>query len=206
MPSEIERLLYLTPQIRPRDSQRSKMYKAERQVWIKQFDPRHETMAECERYLRYVTNTQFFRDLWYHNRRRHLAKQPAELRMEDGRGCLVARGNFGGYVNVPSSVHLAPEVCMKLPRWARSEMVMLHELCHSITANNHAAHGWAFCHNYLEMVTHFMGVDMGNALRAAYKRCGVKHRPKRQVAPLSEERKATLRAQLAKARAAKVAA
>jgi len=73
---------------------------------------------------------------------------------------------------------------LKLPKWARRELVILHELCHHMTDpsphhRRYADHGPEFCKNLLALVKRWMGQDAATDLRASFKTSGVKIRSRK---------------------------
>lgn len=68
---------------------------------------------------------------------------------------------------------------IELPPWALFQMVILHELAHSINEwlhngyENISAHGPEFCGMYLHMVYRFLGDKPGEELQRAYHEFGV---------------------------------
>jgi hypothetical protein len=101
---------------------------------------------------------------------------------------------------------------MVFPRWSRSRLVVMHELAHTLnsrirsndvlpdgTSNpglvkwgreapgvyewKHAPHGWRFCMIYLRLVEIHIGKTEAGVLREAMKGEGVKFRKPRQISP-----------------------
>jgi hypothetical protein len=56
-----------------------------------------------------------------------------------------------------------------LPLFARNPWVMLHEMAHVLTPDEHASHGPEFAGVVLFLVETVLGKDSGRALRAAYR-------------------------------------
>ena len=61
---------------------------------------------------------------------------------------------------------------IRLPRWSRTSLVVLHETAHAIlyaseAANAHAHHGPEFARLYLNLLYHYGGVDLSRARSAA---------------------------------------
>lgn len=167
-----------------RDSQRSKVYAAEKAAVLASWNSRLETLPEIQDYLQDMMNRAWFKRRWP-----WITKVP---RLKDGRGTTHARGGAGG---------------LNLPRWARSEVVVLHEmshyLCDMTLHQPHAAHGWQFCEVYLTLVRFQCGKGAHDLLRDQFKQHKVRFKPPQTRKPLTEARKAELRAHLVKARAAK---
>lgn len=172
-----------------RDSQRSKVYKAERAAFstLAVANERHESVQDIEKFLRHVYSLKRVQDSfplarlgeWY-------------VRVKDGRRCRSAYGSHS---------------MINMPRWSRISWVILHELSHTITQREEsrrvAGHGWQFCENYLRLVLLVLGREAHDALKDSFKAHRVRFSKPRQRAPLSPERKAQLLATLAAARAAR---
>jgi putative metallohydrolase (TIGR04338 family) len=92
---------------------------------------------------------------------------------------------------------------IKLPQWARTEAVILHEMAHWIVDRaamvgtygrgrqydaDHAAHGKEFAAVFLELVRLQLGAEATKALKASYKA----HRVKRDKQPEPIHRKAQM--------------
>ncbi len=138
---------------RVRDQQRSRVYKAERVLCY--YDRKFETIHETRTYVKKLTTSAWF------NRRR-LDRE--EVQVADGRGTRKAFA-YGNHT-------------INLPRWARREKMILHELAHILLSSNlslEAAHGREFCRAMLALVKHQMGIDAYNELKAAYKKHRVKY-------------------------------
>lgn len=169
---------------RPRDSQRSRVYRAENEA-LKSLARRYETMDELTGFVHSIV------------RRTRTLKVAPELKrsitIKDGRGRSNAGGNMSGII---------------MPVWSRRDYIVLHELSHTIIERRYARspawHGWEFCAVYLKLVRSVMGVAAHDALRASFKKHGVRYKPKRKGKPLSPEAKAALVERLTKAREAKL--
>lgn len=172
---------------RERDSQRSKVYAAERSVEGFETRDRMETISEIEHYVEKVITSAWFQRRW----------KVKGYRIEDGRGARRATGGL----------HWGGVAVLTFPKWSRSKMIVLHELAHACTVKNHgglvSAHGWQFASTYLELVTHEMGKETGDALKAAFRAKKVRFARPRQKRELTEEQKQVLRDRMAKARAAR---
>ena len=147
-----------------RDSQRSKVYKAEQSLpWWKDVD-RLETMEELQGWVD---------QLWQHRwLRRQFPSAPRRVEVRDGR-----RRRFA----------CAGTRTIWMPRWSRSKMIVLHELAHVCEGSESsrlrlitAWHGREFCAAYLALVQHYLGAEKATELRAAFKAHRVRFRPKRR--------------------------
>jgi len=152
---------------RQRDTQRSKLYAAERAVPGFETDDRLETVADLEAYVSDICNSKWFRAHWprikriaVHDGRRH-----RRAVAYDSRG----GGYWGDMVNTIS-----------MPRWSRSRMIVLHEIAHLCVPWMRAAHGWEFADAYLRLVRHFLGQLKHDQLRDAFRRHRVRYAPKRK--------------------------
>lgn len=137
-----------------RDAQKSKLYAAEREV-------RHAIgdVAIKDRIAAWAFIEKVERDRWFI---RHYGRR--KFTISDGRGTRIARGG-GDWLN--------------LPRWARTPMVMLHEIAHCVAPSG-ARHNWQYAAVYLKLVRHFMSVEIAEKLRRSFKRHGVRYLRPRQ--------------------------
>ena len=173
--------------MRERDSQRSKVYRAEAAAGIAGL--KLETIPEIEKYLKRVFSHEWFK-------RHH--PRAVRFRVTDGRARGSACGGGGGL-----------GVWMKMPRWSRWEGTVLHELAHGLNdiKQHHrpAGHGWEFCEILLGLVRHYQGKDAAERLRLAFKEKRVRyHKPKRGRKLTPEQREAAI-SRLATARETKAA-
>lgn len=154
---------------RPRDYQRSKVYRAEREAGLVTYDdppPELETVESCEEFVRRIVAT----DAW-----RKLGGWHGRIVVRPGFGATSARGGGRG-----------GGVQLTLPRWARKPAVILHELAHALTYHQRsaagatgrrfAAHGREFCANYLALVRLRLGPAAEAKLRAAFRANRVRFR------------------------------
>jgi putative metallohydrolase (TIGR04338 family) len=187
---------------RPRDSQRSKLYAAENAVFNYGQNPRagrrFTTLDEIDAYLLKVTGSAWFKRRWpVVGANGHWGSKT--WRLKDGRGSRTPKGGM---------------MSMSFPRGSRYEAIILHELAHHICERYNgyertAWHGWQYCAILLELVTHELGEETGDALRLEFKRRNVRFRKPRRnnaKAPLTEEEKQVLRDRLAAYRATQQAA
>lgn len=58
---------------------------------------------------------------------------------------------------------------INLPRWARVEVVIVHELAHILTPEAEPWHGREFCRNYLALIKRWLSTEQAKALRASFK-------------------------------------
>lgn len=183
-----------------RDSQRQKLYNAERAV---PFGVTFDTVEDCQRYVNKV---------W---------ASPWTLRRfvvsEHTRQEIKAHPNAADYILSKAQERKPPIVrpghgsrsafyrlgTITLPKWARNERVILHEIVHALRFRhvwNHTEppHGWQFANTFLELVRHFMGREAHDTLKASFRKHKVRFRPPRPKRQLTPERLAALRAQAAR--------
>ena len=177
-----------------RDSQRSKVYAAENEAFRayspKNSEPTLPRVKDCERFVKKVFASKRVKAA-FPRATREIWGVP---RIEDGRGCRAARGGYSFLV---------------LPRWARRDWVVLHEIAHTITGREVGdvpAHGWQYCTVYLRLVLYVLGREHHDALKASFKKHRVRFTEPRKRKPLTAEQRAVLAERLATARAAKAAA
>lgn len=135
-----------------RDNQRQKVYDSERAIeaWDKE---RIEDIHALTKYVNKIT-----RSAWY---RRRFTRW-ATIRVLDGRGRRAACGSSqSGYI--------------KMPVWARTKLVTLHELSHVVQPYASAWHGREFCKIYLAFVKKWMGKEVYEALKQSFKDHNVKY-------------------------------
>jgi putative metallohydrolase (TIGR04338 family) len=140
-----------------RDSQRSKVYKAERT--LDQFYKNGMSIEDVREFVDKIMDSNWL------NGKYPRAYVNGKVIVKDGRGRRKAGGCFA-YIT--------------MPKWSRSKLVVLHELAHSITDRQYegygvASHGREFCSIYISLIRRWMSKDVGRALKAAFKTCRVKH-------------------------------
>lgn len=124
-----------------RDTQRQRVYDAERKVPASPIGT--GSMNEIVAFVEKVVGS-----AWWQRRSR-----VRTVICKDGRG----RVNACAYGNT-----------IKIPRWGRSKMVVLHELAHVLNDSGGAPHGREFAAAYLALVDRFGEPEAGKQLRAAY--------------------------------------
>ena len=153
----------------PRDSQRSKVYRAGWAVFAAEhgwgIEPQL-TLDECQEYVDKVTGSKW----WAKRARRHGWRTgPVVVTPGHGQRRALYKRRW-------------PHPQIGLPRWSRNHAVILHELAHHATSFDHASHGREFCRNFIRLVQRWMGVDVAKALKAAFDETGAKWRKKRRTA------------------------
>lgn len=127
----------------PRDSQRSRLYAAERTLRAGRKFP---SVEACQEYVDSVLAS----SSWMRRFPRVRA-----IRVTDGRG----RRHAGAFVN---SAKIA------LPKWSRSRLIILHELAHHAAPRSAPAHGPEFARIYLDLVLEFLGPVTAQKLADAF--------------------------------------
>lgn len=158
---------------RPRDSQRRKVYNSEQAHSLWTWDAhQYESIQEVQEWVTKICNTR-----WFKNRFPNYAViadsmfHKEGIKVLDGRGRRRPCGSTRGFI--------------KLPKWSRSDLVILHEISHVVTRrkNRHlpltAFHGREFCANYLALVRRFLGKDAGDELKASFKKHKAKYTRKK---------------------------
>lgn len=160
----------LTNRERERDSQRSKVYAAEKA--LKATATPLPRMSDLEDYVSRV-----WREVQLIQ---HLFPQPTPGQpclsllplptVKDGRGRRRAGGSSHG---------------ITMPTHSRNDVIVLHELAHTICCRLHgwrvAGHGWQFCAIYRTLVLHAMGHDAHAVLTRAFWENGVKFQAPKQI-------------------------
>ncbi len=153
-----------------RDSQRSKVYTAERDAGVGAI--RRETVESCQAYIDRVLNR-------------------ARVVKRYGKRTAEARPGFGHRNAEAGGAGLRRPAPIQLPRWARHDLVILHELAHVLTWGEGASHGWQVAECFLFLVREMCGVDAAAKLEAAFKARKVRYRkPRRGRTPTPEQREA----------------
>jgi putative metallohydrolase (TIGR04338 family) len=166
----------------PRDSQRSKVYRAEQLA----FDGSPLDVPEIkdiEDYITHICSLGRVRDSFPEliNRR---------VIVGDGRSRNRPAADSSG---------------IYMPRHSRRKWIVLHELSHTIVRRKHgvvkaAGHGWQFAETYLLLVRHVMGVEAHDRLKAKFKEHRVRFREPKKRRELTEEQRQALSGRLFEAR------
>lgn len=172
---------------KPRDSQRSKLYKAERV--LRAYAMPLPTVADMEKYVAKVLK-----------RAPIVARYPQDLQPID-----VCPGKWG---QTRALAHGTSRISM--PKWSRDTHIVLHEVAHVIAgrvhgARNIAGHGWQYCKVYIDLVHFMMGAEAAAALKISFAHHGVKYKAPRPKKRLTPSQKADLMARLAAGRERKLA-
>lgn len=169
-----------------RDSQRLRVYKAERRVHHlgKPLREVEDIQRFIQKQLKRKAITSRYPD----------ATRPIAIHHGGGRRNACA---YGGWK-------------ISIPLWARNELIVIHEVAHIVTNRHYgdkrsgvAGHGWQFCAVFLDLVRFIMGKEAHDALKASFKEHKVRFTAPRKKKWLTPEQKAALAERLAAARAAK---
>lgn len=167
----------------PRDSQRQKIYDAERIAFAYSTQrpvrgafalavDRDEALVEAQALVDRVFSSKFVIEKW----------QPPKLapRVVSGHG----NRNRGCYKSGRNEIHL--------PDWTLQRWYVLHEIAHALTAGRdrdaEPPHGRRFAACYLELVRVYMGRHFAIALEDAFKQKRVVFKPKRAYTITDAER------------------
>lgn len=131
-----------------RDQQRQRVYDAENA--LPSNGREYPTVADCKRRVNQIVNSAWWKKRT-HKRRRLVS-------VHDGRGHRRAV-SYGGTI--------------ALPKWARNDRVILHELAHEACPRGEK-HGSQFARTYYDMVRRFWSVEMAERLLVEYAARGVK--------------------------------
>lgn len=166
-----------------RDSQRGKVYKAERTVWENKLAAeRIETVPEIQKWVDKICSYAWFKRRFGQIR----------IRVEDGRGRRAAGGERVMFCTLDFStgsreVKEVYDGYIKMPLWSRTKLIILHEMSHVLNKYK-PAHGRFFARCFLTVVNHVLGKDVYKELAKAFKENRVKYLPFREMT--DEARKA----------------
>lgn len=134
-----------------RDSQRSRVYKAETVI-----DPTEEfsSIYDLEKYVKRLMKSSFIKEV----------APDLIVWISDGRGRRCA----GCHKKTRTISHL------KFPRSQRNKKMVLHELAHAIInyimdKKAHASHGIEFCAMYIRLVSRFIGREQAFKLKESFR-------------------------------------
>lgn len=148
---------------KPRDSQRSKLYRAERKALegLPCDELRGLSVEECQGVIDDIVLSR-----WWERRYGPMFTPP---RVKAGQGARWATARHHEHTIV-------------LPLWARKQWVIVHELAHyAVRAplspyKDVASHGPEFAKEYLALVKRWIGADEAQKLKASFKEHRVKSR------------------------------
>ena len=128
---------------RPRDSQRARLYRAEGEV---DAGRRLPDVARMQAYVDALASADWFLARW--------GTRTFDVRPGFGHRRATADG----------------EGVLQMPRWARTELVLLHEVAHCLTPRACAAHGPEYAGVLLALARRGMGPATAQALEDAFAR------------------------------------
>ena len=142
------------------DRQRSALYRAEDRVpWGRKFNG----IPEAQAFVDQVISSSAWEFAPTEDADGVAWVVPRVVVVRDGRGRRHAcseRAWFGSEI--------------KLPKWARTELIVLHELAHVRVPPGFPPHGARFAAEYLALVRRFASEDIADALEASFREEGVK--------------------------------
>jgi hypothetical protein len=151
------------------DSQREKVYSAEREVFdrgeVEKFKTRRGFAGRMNRIAKSATATKIRREFG-------LGKVYGSIDV-DLRRSNVSSTSYGGRVEISRS---------SLDMWT-----LLHELAHEILPRG-IHHHWPFAYAYLKLVSRYMGTAKAKELKAAFRKHKVRMKPKRTRTMTPEQR------------------
>jgi putative metallohydrolase (TIGR04338 family) len=168
-----------------RDSQRQKVYDSEEPL---DRGATFTTVGECQAYVDRV--------LARKRLQRRYPRLPKTIVVHNGGGNRRA-----------TALEQHGQLVIKLPKWARSEMVILHEIAHHVARTSdgqHWAHNWKFCAVYLTLIREMMGTGPERELRQQFRSRRVRFTEPRARRVLSEEERSAAADRLAAAREARL--
>lgn len=173
---------------RPRDTQRSKLYAAERVAFPRSADEGRLSLEECQAYVDRVVGSASWKGQFEERRSPFGVDTYARVTVKDGRGSGAARCISYFEISVPTDM--------------RREWILLHELAHVATQrlygwNEVPWHGWEYATVYLGLVRRWLGADAHDRLRAAFRAGKVRYNAPRQGRPLTPEQREAAIARLA---------
>lgn len=134
----------MTPAPRPRDSQRARLYRAEGEV---DAGRRLPTVERMQAWVDALAATEWFVARW-------------------GAQSFDVRPGFGHRRATADPV----TAILQMPKWARSELVLLHEVAHCLTPVTFASHGPEYAGVLLALARRGMGPGTAQLLEDAFAR------------------------------------
>ena len=137
-----------------RDTQRQKVYRAEREaLWGTRTS--FKDLKEVNAYICHVINSHYWKK----------RQGSPYIDVRDGRG--------------RSSACAFDKQTIALPKWARKDVIILHELAHTLVNFSYhrvAPHGREFAKEYLGLIKRFIGKESYSLLKESYKKNHVHYR------------------------------
>ena len=146
---------------RPRDNQRAKLYRAEFEV---DAGRRLPTVDRMQAYVDGLVRLQWFAARW----------PDRGFEVRPGFGHRRATADVNGV--------------LQMPKWARSELVLLHEVAHCLTPWSFASHGPEYAGVLLSIVRHGMGPARAQTLEDAFDRNRVRWNGRALPVPVATSR------------------
>lgn len=146
---------------RPRDTQRARLYRAEKPSGGLHPRPEFDRAREVQAWVNRITRSRWWRGRF---------PRCGWINVKDGRGRRVACGTR--YWNHGE---------VRLPRWSRSRLVILHEVAHCVQPRGTASHGPEFARLYLDLVRRWIGPEEAARLREGMRRERVRVAPRAQA-------------------------
>ena len=128
---------------RPRDSQRARLYRAEGGV---DTGRRLPTVAKMQAYVEEIVGADWFLARW-------------------GERAFEVRPGYG-HRRATADEHGV----LQMPKWARTELVLLHEVAHCLTPRSVASHGPEYAGVLLALARRAMSPGTAQALEDAFTR------------------------------------
>lgn len=178
-----------------RDSQKSRLYDAERKSGLeRKYGERTMSIADCQALVNKVLASPVVE--------RRYPKRVASLR-RDGIHVIASRNggkaSFGLWEDDDGRQRTGWTIGLGV--WARQEFIVLHEVAHHLVGLRQH-HGWQFCACLLFLTRRYLGAEAHAALEAAYKAGRIRYRAPRQGRTLTPEQREAAIARLAAARPA----
>jgi putative metallohydrolase (TIGR04338 family) len=142
---------------RERDSQRSRVYRAERKV---NHGKPFKDIKEVRKYVEKLCKSPWFK--------KHFVPRPINVRTG---GYAVATADLWG-IRIPEQ------------EWSLNELVVLHEVAHVCSravTTREAGHGITFCKTFIKLVQHKIGKATSDDLKKQFKQEGVKYCAKKKL-------------------------
>lgn len=158
MTTELERLLSFSnikplPSRSTRDSQRQKLYDAEREALCGSLN--YHRIQECQAVVDMICKSRFWKSLLRRNGKNWLVEERIHC------------------VPVKKDAHTATwdedNLMIHLPKSSFVKWIIIHELAHAATTNKAPSHGPEFARTYLQLVKRFMGQRAYQRLLAEFR-------------------------------------
>jgi len=163
MTRELERLLSfsnITPQPSrsTRDSQRQKLYDAERQAFGGSMG--YPRIQDCQAVVDMICKSRFWKSLLRRNGKNWLIEERIHCAPVKKGAHTACWNESDRYIHLPDTSFL---------KW-----IVIHELAHAATTSKAAAHGPEYARTYLQLVKRFMGQRPYERLLAAFRQSKIR--------------------------------